>query len=463
MRQFGLILENVDGFDDLPNKFTMRGVPHTFAQALSIAPSDIDSSGGGTVPPFDRTGWSGDGAPGGGTLREFARGAVQQHFTKTLGRVPGVDFRFPTEAELDAIEAFTLSLGRQEEIDLQQVPSRDPEVQAGHEMFLGFGKCAQCHSNAGANAELVDPPGTQNVNFDTGVEDVAHPADGTGELRPRDGGFGVAPHPLGGFGDGRFNTPSLVEAADTGPFFHHNAFTTIEDAVAFYDTEEFNASPSGAIVEGIDLTETTIRQIGKFLRVINALENIRSAIDLQERAKPAVDVGRLLDVAIADIGDAIEVLEEKSLHPRSVIHLGNAEEFTALAIAATDMTERNAHIDASLAELARARHWIQHLGSRVAVGGVGGKPPVFVTPNPGAGAREISFHVEREGLVAVDVFDVTGRRVASPFAGVLGAGNHTVAWDGRSSGGERVGAGLYFARVRLPGETRSVRLVVLSR
>ena len=31
MRQFGLILENQDGFDDLLNKFNMRGVPHTLA------------------------------------------------------------------------------------------------------------------------------------------------------------------------------------------------------------------------------------------------------------------------------------------------------------------------------------------------------------------------------------------------------------------------------------------------
>jgi len=29
MREFGLILENQDGFDDLENNFNMRGVPHT--------------------------------------------------------------------------------------------------------------------------------------------------------------------------------------------------------------------------------------------------------------------------------------------------------------------------------------------------------------------------------------------------------------------------------------------------
>ncbi len=32
MRQFGLILENQDGFDDLATNFNMRGVPHTLAR-----------------------------------------------------------------------------------------------------------------------------------------------------------------------------------------------------------------------------------------------------------------------------------------------------------------------------------------------------------------------------------------------------------------------------------------------
>ena len=86
MREFGLILENLDGFDDLENKFVMRGVPHVLALRTSV-----DS------PQGPRTGWSGDGAPGDGSLRSFAVGAVIQHFTKTLNRVAGVDFRLPTD------------------------------------------------------------------------------------------------------------------------------------------------------------------------------------------------------------------------------------------------------------------------------------------------------------------------------------------------------------------------------
>ena len=102
MRPFSLILENLDGFDDLANKFTMRGIPHVLGLRTSVA-----------SPAGPRTGWSGDGAPGDGTLRSFATGAVIQHFTKTLNRVAGVDFRLPTDDELDALEAFQLTLGRQ--------------------------------------------------------------------------------------------------------------------------------------------------------------------------------------------------------------------------------------------------------------------------------------------------------------------------------------------------------------
>ena len=46
----------------------------------------------------------------------------------------------------------------------------------------------------------------------------------TGEILLPDDGFGIP-------GDGTFNTPPLVEAADTGPFFHNNSVSTIEGAV----------------------------------------------------------------------------------------------------------------------------------------------------------------------------------------------------------------------------------------
>ena len=113
MRELGLIVENQDGFDDLANNFNMRGIPHTLGLPLSIG-----------TPEAPRTGWSGDGSPGDGSLRSFATGAVIQHFTKTTNRIAGMDFRLPTDDELDAMEAFQLSLGRQTELSLPLEPLR---------------------------------------------------------------------------------------------------------------------------------------------------------------------------------------------------------------------------------------------------------------------------------------------------------------------------------------------------
>ena len=326
MRQFGLILENLDGFDDLENKFVMRGVPHVLAQRTSV-----DSKQG------PRTGWSGDGAPGDGSLRSFATGAVIQHFTKTLNRVPGVDFRLPMPAELDALEAFMLSLGRQQDIVLP-LPLKGIVAKRGQEIFLDnrLGKCNLCHVNAGATANL-GAGNIGNANFNTGVVELPdQPADLSGERNPRDDGFGRP-------GDGTFNVPPLVEAADSGPFFHNNAVETIEAAVAFYDGEAFNNSPAGRVLAaldpeqaGIELDATQIVAIAAFLRVINALENIRQSTQLLESgaAKGLFerDAAReLIEQAMSETQDAIKVLDGAGLHPEAVAHLHNARELAQQA------------------------------------------------------------------------------------------------------------------------------------
>ena len=319
MRQFGLILENLDGFDDLENKFVMRGVPHVLAQRTSV-----NSNQG------PRTGWSGDGAPGDGSLRSFATGAVIQHFTKTLNRVPGVDFRLPTDVELDALEAFMLSLGRQQDLVLP-LPLKGIVSKRGQEIFLDnrLGKCNLCHVNAGATANFGGG-NIGNANFNTGVANLPdQPANLAGERNPPDDGFGRP-------GDGTFNTPPLVEAADSGPFFHNNAIETIEGAVAFYDGEAFNNSPAGRALAaadpnkvGIELDGTQIVAIAAFLRVINALENVRQSIELLEAGgakgfADRKDARELLERAVSETQDSIKVLDGAGLHPEAVDHLQKA-------------------------------------------------------------------------------------------------------------------------------------------
>ncbi|MGH7599766.1 MAG: hypothetical protein ACREOI_25715, partial [bacterium] len=324
MREFGLIQENLDGFDDLENRFVMRGIPHTLGLRTSIA-----------SPEGPRTGWSGDGAPGDGSLRSFAIGAVIQHFTKTLDRVPGVDFRLPSEEELDALEAFQLSLGRQEDLTLP-LPLKGTVPKRGQEIFLdnSLGKCNICHGNAGANASLAPGQSLGNANFNTGVENLPdQPARLTGEPVPFDDGFDIP-------GDSTFNTPPLVEAADSGPFFHNNAIETIEGAVSFYNGEAFNSSPSGRFLAsldpngvGIKLDATQTVAVAAFLRVLNALENIRQSIELLEACAQQGFFERtqsmeLLKHAMEETDDSIIVLSGAGLHPAAVASLKKARSYT---------------------------------------------------------------------------------------------------------------------------------------
>lgn len=335
MRKRGLILENLDGLDDLARNFVMRGVPHVFSQRFSIDsnPRDRFECFSDTLCP--RTGWSGDGAPATNDLLAFAGGAVKQHFTKTTGRKEGVDFRPPTAEEEKALEAFQLSLGRQEELKLP-LPLKSAEAVQGQEIFNSptAGKCFRCHANAGANV----PPGgaaSGNLNFNTGVEDLPDP---TGDFSQPDDGLGTqgdAP------GDGTFNTPSLVEAADTGPFFHNNSVDTIEGAVAFYNSDAFNNSPSGQFLRdgaarAIALDGTEVKAVAVFLRAINALDNIRelnnllgavAANVLLAGEHPADVVKR----AVNDIDDATMVLQEGGLHPDAVQQLQEARGLTEKA------------------------------------------------------------------------------------------------------------------------------------
>lgn len=364
LREFGLILENVDGMEDATVKFVMRGVPHTLALSTST------KSGRGE-PPMDQTGWSGDGAPNQGRLKDFLIGAIIQHYPKSLDRDEGFDFRLPTEEELTAMEAFLLSIGRQQDINLSTLNLKGERAREGLRLFvredtnngtLPAGKCNLCHLNAGATPAIS--PGV-NQNFNIGSEEMDHPARHP-VFMPRDGGFGKNFNPeTDDFGDGTFKTSPLVEVADTAPFYHHNAIDNLFDAINFYNKEEFAHSPSAQFLASLDsggiaikLEERDVKAIEAFLRVINALENIREAMALQLKFKQAQNVTEaqaLLSAASAELGDAIQVLEEDHLHPEAVGKLKGALVHTEKASHIRPDKAKNTHLNRALEGEKKAR------------------------------------------------------------------------------------------------------------
>ena len=113
----------------------------------------------------------------------------------------------------------------------------------------------------------------------------------------------------------------MIEAADTAPFFHNNSVSTLEEAVAFYNTDEFNLSPGHLISSKADRTvkisSSQVVAVALFLRTINALENIRSSNKLDDQAKllNAANGKEITKLALEDTQDAIEVLTEGKLLP----------------------------------------------------------------------------------------------------------------------------------------------------
>ena len=348
LRRFGLILVNADGFD--PSRgFVFRSTQNVQALANSMTAQQpalaVDFSSNGRNPdPPERLGWGNDGPP----LRDFALVAIAQHAPATMSRVFGDDFRVPTDEELDAMAAYQLSLGRTEDFDLLSLALNSALASHGQTLFLDSGNlfepvpghknCNACHFNGGGTTALTfNPadPGFPRVDAAPRGFNIGAPTN-TNELPlavalglPPDGGFGQLPTVFGSFGNTddlpppfghfeieEFNSPPVVESADTGPFFHNNAASTIEEAVASYGSPSFKTSLSmlGTPVDiSDDPANTDVLAIAAFLRVLNALENIRSSIDVAERGRTMRRLADLRDMAglsLAETKDALEVLSK---------------------------------------------------------------------------------------------------------------------------------------------------------
>jgi len=108
------------------------------------------------------------------------------------------------------------------------------------------------------------------------------------------------------------------------------------------------------------------------------------------------------------------------------------------------------------------RHGNEGVASRLTpaaiAGVVPGAPPAvsyatIAGANPSAQAAVIEYGVARAGRVALEVYDVGGRKVATLVDGEQPVGVRRVAWAG---GGH---PGVYLVRYIAPGAARTLRLV----
>ena len=83
-------------------------------------------------------------------------------------------------------------------------------------------------------------------------------------------------------------------------------------------------------------------------------------------------------------------------------------------------------------------------------------------PNPARGAVRMTLALARDAVAEVTIYDALGRRVSTPHEGLLAAGRHVIAWDGRDVRGVRAPAGVYFASARCEGAIRTRRVVLID-
>jgi hypothetical protein len=76
-------------------------------------------------------------------------------------------------------------------------------------------------------------------------------------------------------------------------------------------------------------------------------------------------------------------------------------------------------------------------------------------PNPASAVVHFDVALAQTGAVELSVYDIAGRRVATPASGELAAGRHTVAWDATGTP-----AGVYIARLVTTDGILTTRLVV---
>jgi hypothetical protein len=84
-----------------------------------------------------------------------------------------------------------------------------------------------------------------------------------------------------------------------------------------------------------------------------------------------------------------------------------------------------------------------------------------VRPNPVMGRALLGFDLARRGPVALELYDLNGRRVRSIVHATLDPGRYTFEWNGADDRGVVLPAGLYLVRCSAPGLEASQRVALV--
>jgi len=83
-------------------------------------------------------------------------------------------------------------------------------------------------------------------------------------------------------------------------------------------------------------------------------------------------------------------------------------------------------------------------------------------PNPFNSSTSISYSISARAQVAIFIYDILGRKVATLVDRTLPAGKYSSIWDGRDSRGREISSGIYFYQLKSGAFSQSRKMILLK-
>ena len=89
--------------------------------------------------------------------------------------------------------------------------------------------------------------------------------------------------------------------------------------------------------------------------------------------------------------------------------------------------------------------------------------PFKVTGNKSANKTNISFSLPKAGKVAIDIYNIKGKKVKRIVSKRFASGKHILNWNGKNDNGQSVSSGVYFMKMTLNGSSEIIdKLMIIK-
>ena len=83
-------------------------------------------------------------------------------------------------------------------------------------------------------------------------------------------------------------------------------------------------------------------------------------------------------------------------------------------------------------------------------------------PNPFRDKTNISYILEKEANISVEIYNLKGQKVKTLYCGMGKKGKHGISWDSTDNHGKKVASGVYFCRLITPDSIQSQKMLLLK-